>query len=258
MSFSKLFILERDLVFMTQWNNLANFLEITYGSIVSVIGCGGKTSLINLIARCNADKKVLISPTTKMFPLQAEDITQCYTVEECGLHIPHIGVQIFGQLNKKAGKLKALPEEILKELIQQYDIVLLEADGSRSLPFKGWLDNEPVVPNYTTHTVGVVALNAIGVPATEENVHNLSEFLSLTGLIKGDTITDQAVESMVCSPQGMFKNAVGEKYLVIPNIESEAEHQVARAFCELLKENHPKLFKCTVYGSSINNIWHEV
>lgn len=221
--------------------NFSTLFDITYGSIVSVVGCGGKTSLIELIARSNMDKKVLISPTTKIFPMIADDVAQCYTAEESIRHVPHQGIQCLGQMNERTGKLEALPEQVLAELVQQYDIALLEADGSRSLPFKGWLDNEPVIPEYSTHTIGVVTLKALGLPATEKNVHNLSEFLSLTGLKHGDTITEQAVESMICSSKGMFKNAVGEKYLAITHFESEAELERANVFCELLKRNHQEL-----------------
>ena len=238
--------------------SLSELLDITSGSIISVVGCGGKTSLIEHLARCNLDKKVLVSPTAKMFPIIANDITQCYTIEESLHHTAHIGVQCFGQLNEKTNKLEALPDQILAELTLQYNIVLLEADGSRSLPFKGWRDNEPVVPIYSTHTIGVATLSALRRPATEDNVHNLNEFLSLTGLKRGDTITEYAVEAMICSSQGMFKNAVGAKYLIIPKVENETEHQVARAFCESLMRNYTKLFKSIVYGSIKNNVWYEV
>ena len=193
---------------------LSTLLNITNGSVVSVVGCGGKTSLINQLARCNADKKVLISPTTKIFPMTLPDVTQCYTVEESIKHKSHQGVQCLGQMNGK-GKLEALPEQVLADLIPQYDIVLLEADGSRSLPFKGWTDNEPVVPMYSTHTIGVVSLDSLGCRATEDNVHNLREFLLLTGLKEGNIITQDAVDAMIYSPNGMFKNAVGAKYVVV-------------------------------------------
>jgi len=198
-----------------EFSRLSNQLEITCGSVVSVIGCGGKTSLINHIAKCNKDKKVLISPTAKMFPIISADVVLCDTLDDCLRHEPHVGIQCLGQKNKETGKLEALPEQVLADMVPHYDIVLLEADGSRSLPFKGWRDDEPVVPKYSTHTVGLVTLDSLGCKATEENVHNLCEFLSLTGLNKGDIITQEAVETMVCSPHGMFKNAVGEKYLIV-------------------------------------------
>jgi len=196
-------------------DNLSELFDITNGSVVSVVGCGGKTSLINQLARCNIDKKVLISPTTKIFPMTSPDVTQCYTVDECIKHEPHRGIQCLGQINETTGKLEALPEHILAKLTLKYDIVLLEADGSRSLPLKGWIDNEPVVPKFSTHTVGVASLDSLGCHATEENVHNLREFLLLTGLNEGDIITHDAVNAMIYSPVGMFKNAVGSKYVVI-------------------------------------------
>ena len=217
---------------------IINYLDICGGSVIAVTGCGGKTSLIQLIADKLRDKKVLVSPTTKMFPIK--------------------GIQCQGMLNEVNGKLEALPVETLARLIHQYDITLLEADGSRGLPCKGWLPNEPLIPPYCTHTVGIVSMSALGKAATKTVVHHLPEFLLLTGLEKGDTITAQALEAMVCAPEGMFKSSAGKQYLLVNQVEDDTAVCAAQSFLQIIKEKYPDRFKRLIYGSVRMDIWQEV
>jgi len=237
---------------------LTDLLDITSGSVVSVVGCGGKTSLIELIANINKNCMVLITPTTKTFPMISDDVILCDTLQSSIKHVPQTGLQCLGQLNKKNGKLEALPEHILVEMIPHYDIVLMEADGSRLLPCKGWLDNEPVVNSTSTHTIGVVTMNALGKPVSEKTVHHLPEFLALTGLNEGDIITEKAIEDMICLPEGMFKKSAGKQYLLVNQVEYEATKHIANVFLQAIKSKHPNRFKRLIYGSVYKNTWQEV
>jgi probable selenium-dependent hydroxylase accessory protein YqeC len=237
---------------------ISTLLEISPGSIIAVVGCGGKTSLIKQLALQNNDTKVLVSTTTKMLPPGFDDAVLRDTLKRCTRHEPVTGIQYFGQLNEKSGKLEALPEHDLAGFTKNYDIVLLEADGSRLLPCKGWRDNEPVVPSYCTHTVGVLAMDVLGKAATREIVHNLPEFLSLTGLCEGEKITEQALVDMVCLPKGMFKGSMGQRFLVVNRVEGGAAVRVAKSFLQSIKAKRIGYFRKLVYGSVHNDIWQEV
>jgi len=242
----------------TESPKISKLLEISTGSIVSVVGCGGKTSLIELIAKENKEKKVLISPTTKTFPIICDEVISCNSLNSSIKHKPQTGIQCLGQLNNINGKLEALPDKVLAELTPLYDIVLMEADGSRELPCKGWLENEPVIPPYSTHTVGVVTMDAVGKAATAYVVHHLAEFLSLTTLLEGDIITKQSLEDMVCLPKGMFDKAVGHKFIIVNKVEYEAIAERAVSFLECIKVKYPNTFKRLIYGSVLENIWKTV
>jgi len=228
------------------------------GSVVAVVGCGGKTSFIELVADRMRDKKVLISTTTKIFPPKMKDIVLCETLGQCEGHEPRTGVQCMGLLNRAGGKLEALPEAFLAALLPRYDIVLLEADGSRGLPCKGWLENEPVVPPYCTHTLGIVTMVALGKPAGETTVHRLPEFFALTGVGEGQTITSAALEGMVCAPNGMFKNSAGQRYVIVNQVEDAADAAAARSFLQTIKEKYPARFERLIYGSVRRDTWEEV
>ena len=219
---------------------LADLLDISKGSTLAFIGCGGKTSLIELLAVHLHEQKVLVTPTARMFPLNVD------------------GVHCTGRLNSETGKLEALPQNELAALLPEYDIVIIEADGSRSLPCKGWRKNEPVVPAFCTHTIGVVTMNALGRAAQASVVHHLPEFLSLTGLNEGGTITMETLETMVCAPNGMFKNSAGKCYLLVNQVDDDQGAGAAQTFLQTIKQKYTLRFTRLLYGSVHRNIWQEV
>ena len=215
-------------------------LNLHVSSVVAVIGCGGKTSLIKYLADSCRNRKVLISPSAKMFPIDID------------------GISCVGRLNETTGKLEALPTNELAALIPHYDLVLLEADGSRGLPCKGWREDEPIIPPYCTHTIGIVTMNALGCPISSSLVHRLPEFSALTGLYEGDIITLETLITMVCAPQGMFKNSSGHSYLLVNQAENEQTASIAREFLQTIKTKYPSRFSKLLYGSIQQDIWQEV
>jgi len=222
---------------------IAPLIDLPAGSIAAVVGCGGKTSLIKLLAETVDYRNILVSTTTKMYPIEFH---------------PQSNTRCLGVMNKQTGKLEAFPEHELAGLIPGYDVTLLEADGSKGLPCKGWRENEPVVPDFCTHTIGLVTISALRCAATEAFVHRLPEFLTLTGLREGGPITEQALESMVCAPGGMFKNSAGRRLLLVNQAESREAERAARSLLLSIKEKHPDRFDRMFYGSVHLDAWYEV
>jgi len=222
------------------YNEINRALNLSFPCIVAVVGCGGKTSLIKQIAEGFLGKKVLISPTTKAFPAKVEN------------------ADYRGVFNPATGKLEALPEHELKNLVSNYDVVLLEADGSRSLPCKGWRADEPVIPRFCTHTIGIVTLNALNCLADSAYIHNLPQFLALTRLREGEAITLETLQAMVCAPGGMFKNSVGSRMLLVNQVESQSDASIANEFLKTIKESYPNMFTKLLHGSIHHDTWREI
>ena len=226
--------------------------------IAAVIGCGGKTAFIKSLADEYRHKKVLITPTTKILPMRDKNVVLCSTLPECRSHIPVNGIQCLGLLNDKTGKLEALPMPLLEETVKHYDLVLLEADGSGGLPCKGWLPDEPVIPPFCTHTIGIVSLNALGKPADGETVLRLPEFLKLTGLRRGEIITVQSMVDMVCADDGMFHNGIGRQVIFVNQVEEDTAAAAAREWLRYIRQAYPGRFACLSFGSARLNRWKEV
>lgn len=226
---------------LTQWIGLST------GSVVAVIGCGGKTSVVDLLAYENRSTSVLLTPTTKIkMPVQP---WVTYTPDSRqNLSRPKVGVTCMGELGPN-GKLSALPLHRLAALYPAFALTLCEADGSRGLPCKGWAAYEPVIPPFATHTVGLVTLGGLGLPATEATVHRLPMFLALTGLHQGDIITMQALADMVAAPQGMFAKAVGKQIVLLNQINTPAQQPSAEQFLNVVGSRWPKQARRFLFGS---------
>ncbi|MEA5015546.1 MAG: selenium cofactor biosynthesis protein YqeC [Candidatus Limiplasma sp.] len=160
--------------------SLSALLGLEAGERVAVVGCGGKTSLIGLLAAENAPQGVLIAPTTRIGLAQ---------------RVSQPGIAYLGQ--PQGEKLCAAPLEDILTASAAYPLTLMEADGSKGLPLKGWADHEPVVPDFTTLTIGVVSAKAVGLPATPEHAHRLPLFLTQAGLGEGDVVEEAAVARMI-------------------------------------------------------------
>lgn len=236
--------------------NTLEAMNITEKSVFSVVGCNGKTSLINHIANKNIHKKVLVTPTTKIYPMTGNNIVFCGDMESVLKHKPQIGINCIGILDSRIGKLCSLPYDVLNNIICEYDLVLMEADGSKSLPCKGWAEFEPVILNSTTDTVGIVTLNGLNKPATEENVLRINEFLHLVDMKYGELISLENIAKMACEPNGMFKNAVGKKILLINQIEDEFSREMAKKLIDLIVLHYPNKIDEIHFGSIKNDNWY--
>ena len=217
-------------------------------AVITVIGSGGKTSLIWLLARQLARRvpHVLVTPTTKMFlPPPAEKLFDHYS--DGAPPAPLAGITLAGVFNEKTGKLESLPPPELERIVRDYDLVLIEGDGSRRLPLKGWADHEPVVPRFTDFTVGMLPLWPMGMPTSEKIIHRLPLFCALSGAKAGEALSLAHLAAAIgCgkeSSRSLFSTAEGKKILFINQIEDEAALDQARELVGLL----PLKFRSGLY-----------
>jgi probable selenium-dependent hydroxylase accessory protein YqeC len=247
--------------------------------VLTVIGSGGKTSLIWHLARHlrgwhkNIDggrkndgcsRKILVTPTTKMLvPPAADKLYDSYcngTPEPVrGEWIAASGITLAGIFNEETGKLESLPPETLERIIPAYDLVLIEGDGSRGLPLKGWAEHEPAVPPFTTITVGMLPLWPLGMKVSETIVHRLPLFSLLSGAKEGDIIKPEHLVRVITgavgtsrvvftdgelrsaegsSPEvkGLFAAARGRRVLFLNQVEDDRTIDQARELISLLPE----------------------
>ena len=224
--------------------------------IAAVVGCLGKTTFIDSVARAYPKKRVLLTPTAKILAKMDHDIRLCTNLAAVKAHRPSPGIQCFGILDEQTQKCSALPEKLLREIVGAYDLPLMEADGSRGLPCKGWAAFEPVIPDFCTHTVGIVTLLGLFRPVSEDTVLRIPEFTALTGLQPGDIITEEALLDMVCGEGGMFREAAGKRCLFFSQVEDAAAEETARRL--LTQIGKRMAFNLLAYGSARRDSWKEV
>ena len=132
-------------------------------NIISVIGAGGKTSLLHKMSDYYLEKKegFFLKTTTHMMLEKDTDIScDIFSIIERLKNDKYcMAGKICDGSNKK---IQALPLEILKGIMPYADNILIEADGAKHYSLKYPLESEPVIFEFTTDVYLVLGLWDIG------------------------------------------------------------------------------------------------
>ena len=160
---------------ISEFESFMKHLDPSKPNVVTVVGSGGKTSIIRFLAdyfHKKFQKKVLITTTTKIlftdkFPFYYESaLSESSIVEE--ITEPVI---IAGSSVSKENKILPLSNGIIKNLRDYFPLVLIEGDGSKGKSLKGYNNYEPVIPDFTDIVITVLGADIIGKKFSPENVH---------------------------------------------------------------------------------------
>ncbi len=137
---------------------------------IALIGSGGKTTALSLLARQSPEKSLLVTTTTHIFPMEPPACRVCLadpTPLELAAALEIPGIVCAGS-KAKEGKLGILPAQVLASGCSAQ--ILYEADGSRHLPLKLHRPGEPVILPQTGRCVVIAGLSALGKPV-DQAVH---------------------------------------------------------------------------------------
>lgn len=209
---------------------LEKALGIQPKECVSLIGSGGKTSLLWYLAEIFRQQRVLVGPTTKI-GMPPKAVYDWLFIDQYPLESAQVGVSLIGSRQLSA-KVASAPLDVISRLVPEFDKVLLEADGSKQLPLKGWEAFEPVVIDETTLTIGILPIKALGLVVSEQTVHRLEKFTAITGLAKGQVVDQLAIGKIISHSHGLWAKGRGRHCLFINQIETEEELTQARTMVE--------------------------
>jgi probable selenium-dependent hydroxylase accessory protein YqeC len=197
--------------------SLREGLMLEGGGVVSLVGGGGKTSLMFKLARelSMAGDTVLTTTTTKIFEPsrdQAAFVILSGSVPDIldradELLDEHLHLTAAVGKLPESGKLCGFQPEIIGELWNAglFQWIIVEADGAAGKPLKAPAAHEPVIPACTTRLVGMLGLNGVGQPLTERLVFRHEHFARLTGLRLGSNVSDSAIADVLVRDDGLFK-----------------------------------------------------
>lgn len=181
-------------------DTLAGALSLRCSELVAMVGAGGKTSALCLLARelAAAESRVIVTTTTAMFlreltavgPVVIEADEGALTMRlRKALAKGRVAGAAFALA--RGGKVIGLQTAFVDRLWAEdlADYLIVEADGSRGRPLKAFASDEPQVPPSTTTIVQVAGLDAIGSPLSEEYVHRAEAFAMATGTPQGARVT---------------------------------------------------------------------
>ena len=112
------------------------------------------------------------------------------------------------------GKLQAV--EHPDALKQQYDFVLIEADGSRGLPLKAPAQHEPVLTPQTGLVIAVMGLTGIGRPIAQV-CHRPKRVCAVLAVSPEQCITPEMAAVLLLHEHGLRKGVENRRFAVILN-----------------------------------------
>ena len=168
---------------------LAGTLGVSAG-VTSVIGSGGKTSLLAALAR-ELPGTVVLTTTTHILPFEGVPLVTSADPGAIAEALAASRVVCVGSQVEKNGKL-VTPELGIDALASLADHVLVEADGARRLPLKAHAAWEPVIPACSGRTVLVFGASGLGRPVRDV-VHRPEIFCELAGCAPDDAATPKLV-----------------------------------------------------------------
>ena len=173
------------------------------GHVVSLVGGGGKTTLLYAFARHCAAKgwRVLVSTTTHI-----RQPGENYAADEAAL-------------------ATALPPEQLICWMAQADMVLLEADGAKRMPCKVPAAHEPVLLPESDIVLAVAGLSALGRPLREV-CFRLEQACALLGTAPETLLTPELLARLLASEQGGRKLVGNRRFSVVLN-QADAPARIA-------------------------------
>ncbi len=195
---------------------LIEALNISKKEVVSIVGAGGKTTLMFRLAKelVLYGKNVLTVTTTKImepskdetpFVLidKDEERIKGFIAEKIN-HYQHITV---GSEILPLKKLKGVSPSLIDVLsiYKDIDVIINEADGAAGRPIKAPREMEPVIPSSTSLVVAILGIDAVGMRLSEENVFQAERVSRLTGIPMGEMITEEVLAILMTHPEGVFK-----------------------------------------------------
>lgn len=235
----------------TNPTTLAAALGVNPGDMVTLVGAGGKTTLMyRLLAELKiAGTKAAGATTTKILPPEENDRAYLVTAQDVdGLKtlIDHKKPfsPVIGKKVREDGKVEGIPPEWCDRLHASgaADTLVVEADGSKRKPLKAPGENEPVVPAGTTVFVAVLGLTCLDKTLDEENVFRADLVAAATGTKTGARIRPPLIAKLFLSPQGPIKGCPpgALKTVVLNQADDDELFDEARQIAvDLLEEGSP-------------------
>lgn len=228
-------------------------LDIKEKDIVSIVGAGGKTTLMFLLANELKSNKVLVTTTTKIFKPKEDEIKYLGLRKDGYGYLQannENGIYVYGNYVNNKDKLVGLDLNELDYLKDSFSYILIEADGSKEKSLKAWNDKEPVIYKGTTKTIGVLSLKAFEMEIKDENIHRLKEFLELTGGNVNEKVNLDILINIIFNDKGLFKNSKGERILFLNAADVVMEEILYLLIDKIvMKNNEVRLLNKIVYGS---------
>jgi len=219
---------------------LTKALDLKEREAISLVGAGGKTTLMYRLAKelLLSGKRVVTTTTTKILEPKPEETNFLFVDSDekrikdfVWRHLDQYRHMTVARERLGSGKLKGVSPNLVNELwsIDKIDTIIVEADGAAGRPVKAPREWEPVIPIATTLVVAILGVDGVGRELNEENAFQPEGISKITGVPVGEKLTDEAMAILTVHPEGLFKGAPSSSRVVVFLNKVDIPKGVARA-----------------------------
>lgn len=206
--------------------------------IISLVGGGGKSTLLAYLAGCFAARgmRTAVITTTRM----ACPEHVCKTLDDCRTCWARGEYAACGERTEN-GKFRAPEDDMLHALIAHADAVIVEADGAHMRACKAPAEHEPVILPESDIVIGVMGVEVLG-HAVSEACHRAEHVCALLGCTAEHNLAAADMADILVSEKGTKKGVGARDYYVMLNKcddEARIKHGAA-VLHELEKRGHTK------------------
>ena len=245
--------------------SLRHSLQLSKGGVISLVGAGGKTSLMFRLAReLSRQGDAVLSTTTTKIHTPSRKQSSVVMISESASDLIIEAREILRQkYHISAGsrriplqnKLKGFTTETI-DLIWQSGVfrwIVVEADGAAGKSLKAPAEHEPVIPQCTRWVIGIVGLNAVGKPLTEKWAFRPQLVSKITGLVQGASITEAAIAEVLTNANGIMKGfpAPAKRYAFLSQADSQERLETGRRIAEIVCSNKAAGFTGVLIGQTL-------
>ena len=231
--------------------------------VISLVGAGGKTSLMFRLARelSSTGASVLTTTTTKiLYPTTDQSAHLLVSpspdeilnrARQMLKHTPHITAA--AHYIPETGKLTGLLPETIELFLRSnlFRWIIVEADGAARLPLKAPAAHEPVVPECSDWVIGIIGLSALGRPLDKHTVFRPELVSKITGLPEGKKIVAKTICDLLRHRQGVFQGTPtgARKIAFLNQADSPQNKHAGQSIIQSLVDTTPPDISRVILGS---------
>jgi len=243
--------------------NLQEALSLGSKGVISLVGAGGKTSLMSALARelVSSGRKVLTTTTTRIFMPDGDrfsstivsDVAEEIVAQAKVLLGDHAHLTAGAAFLKDQGKLNGLNPSVIENVLHSglFDFIIIEADGAARRSLKACAPHEPVVPQFSDRIVALAGLDAVAKPLTDEWVFRPSIFSRITGLESGQDITESSIALAMVYDMSSLSETRGEslKIAFLNKADNEQAQKAGERIAAFLEKEDESIFDRIIIGT---------
>jgi probable selenium-dependent hydroxylase accessory protein YqeC len=216
--------------------------------VVCIVGAGGKKTTLYRLATAHPGR-VGITSTVLTPPFRKRLGAHVVVADEAKLSAAvasaaqqHDRIAFATPCSKRARLGGVAPWQVIDIHARAgFDVSLVKGDGARLKWMKAPREDEPMIPPADV-VIPVLSARAMGAPMSEQTIHRLEEFISVTGARYGEPVTPELVARLLASERGSLKNVGDARVIALINMVDTAEQRaMARDAAEQALALSPKI-----------------